>query len=277
MKVLDPNVLRERWLGRALCRRYAVVVFSASQVKLGTAIDGNRTIWWALGTLINGDREILGAWNSNAEGAIPSDVFGCLYDRGVEYITYSTGDPVASRPAFLGAYPRAVLLPSVEQLLVAAVASVSRADRFSMSGLLRAAAADPADGPATVSSPGISSADLRERYPKLMRQWEEAVAVFQPLFALPEPYLQLVRSVDRTAIEVQERLMRAIRRHGPFADASEAFAFVAAALQRADRQLERERQARRLARDTCPSPSGRMAPISGRALGAPALAQRVLP
>lgn len=262
----------EIWPGRPLCRRYAVVVFGTAQLKRATGALVPRTFWWALGTLINGDREILGVWNSNEEGAIPSDVFGCLYDRGVEYITYSMGDLAASRPAFLGAYPRAVLLPSVEQSLVAAVASVSRTDRFGMSGLLRAAAADPADGPAMVSSSGIASADLRERYPKLMRQWDEAVAVFQPLFALPEPYRQLVRSVDRTAIEVQERLMRVIRRHGPFVNDDEAFEFVADALQRADRQLHREREARLLAHDTRVWRSDRVAPISGGALGSPTLA-----
>ena len=261
----------EPWLYRPLCRRYAVVVFSAASRLRVLDASPNRKIGWALGTLVNGDREILGAWNSNDGGVIPADVFGLLYDRGVEYITYAVGDLAALQPAFAEAYPRAVQLPSNEQSLAAALASVRSAHRPAMSRVLRAAVADPA-APETVSPPETSSADWRERYPKILERWGEAVAVFQPFFTLPEPYRQLVRSVDRSAMDVQERLMRAIYRHGPFANASEAFAFVAAALQRADRQLERERQARRLARDTCPSPSGRMAPISGRALGAPVLA-----
>jgi transposase-like protein len=249
-----------------------VVVFSTASRLPGTvAVVPNRKICWALGTLVNGDCEILGAWNSNEGGVTPAEVFGRLYDRGVEYVTYAVGDLPSLQPAFIEAYPRGVELPSIEQVLADALSSVRSADRPAMAHLLRAAVADPAP-PETVVSPGISSADWRERYPKILEQWGEAVAVFQPLFALPEPYRRLVRSVDRTAMEVQERLMRAIHRHGPFADASETFAFVAAALQRADRMLERERQARRLARDACPLPSGRIGPISGRALGAPALA-----
>lgn len=262
----------EYWLGRPLCKRYSVVVFNAaSRSPVAGCAVSNRTIWWALGTLINGDREILGAWSSNDEGVIPAEVFGRLYDRGVEYVTYAVGDLPSLQPAFIEAYPRAVELPSIEQSLAAELASVRSADRPAMSRVLRAAMPNPS-ALETVASPGISSADWRERYPKILEQWSEAVAVFQPLFALPEPYRRLVRSVDRTAMDVQERLMRAIHRHGPFADASEAFAFVAAALQRADRQLDRERQARRLAPDTCTLPSGRIAPISGRALGAPTLA-----
>lgn len=259
------------WLHRPLCRRYAVVVFSAASRLRVPGASPKRKIGWALGTLINGDREILGAWSSNDEGVIPAEVFGRLYDRGVEYVTYAVGDLPSLHPAFIEAYPRAVELPSIEQSLAAELASVRSVDRQAMGHLLRAAVADPS-ALETVASPGISSVDWRERYPNILERWGEAVAVSQPLFALPEPYRRLVRSVDRTAMEVQERLMRANHRHGPFADASEAFAFVAAALQRADRQLERERHARRLAHDAWPLPSGRMGPILGRALGAPALA-----
>lgn len=272
MKTVINTSAIDTWLSRPLCRRYAVVAFSAaSRLRVVGAVASSRTIWWALGTLINGDCEILGAWNSNDEGAIPAEVFGGLYDRGVEYITYASGDLTASRAAFSAAYPRAVLLPSIEQSLAAALASVRSAHRTVMSELLRAAAVDPAE-PVVAALPGISSADWRERYPRIMEQWDEAVAVLQPLFALPEPYRQLVRSVDRTAIEVHERLMRAIHRHGPFVDACEAFEFVAVALQRADQRLYRELEARRLARDTCVSRSGRVAPASGGALGTPALA-----
>lgn len=258
------------WLHRPLCRRYAVAVFSAASRLRFPEVSPNRKIGWALGTLINGDREILGAWSSNDEGVIPAEVFGRLYDRGVEYVTYAVGDLAPLQPAFVEVYPRAVELPSIEQSLAAELASVRSADRPAMAHLLRAAVAGP-PAPETVASPGISSPDWRERYPKIFERWGDAVAAFQPLLALPEPYRTLVRSVDRTAMDVQERLMRAIHRHGPSADASEAFAFVAVALQRADRQLERERQARRLAHDACPLPSGRIAPMSGRALGAPTL------
>ncbi len=277
MKNLDASVERGRWLGRPLCRRYAVVEFVNMSCRLGFAEQApNRTIAWALGALINGDREILGAWKLNEQGAIPAEVFGGLYDRGVEYITYVSGDLAASQLAFTAAYPRAIQLPSVEQSLAAALASIRPVHRPAMSSLFRAAVANRTE-PLSDAKSGLSSADWRERYPRILEQWDEAVAAFQPLSALPEPYRLLVRSVDQTAIEVQERVMRAIHRHGPFADVSEAFQFVAVALQRADRQLYRELEARRRSRGTFVLPSGRVAPASVSAVGTPTLAERVLP
>lgn len=265
------GAIPETWLRRPLCRRYSVVLASTfPNMRLRTSEEQTSAICWALGTLINGDREILGAWKLDEQGAIPAEVFGGLYDRGVEYITYVSGNLAASQPAFVVAYPRAIQMPSIEQSLAAVLASVRPAHRSAMSCLLRTAAANPAEQ-VTVSLPGISSAEWRERYPRILEQWCEAVAAFQPLFSLPEPYRQLVRSVDQTAIDVQERLMRAIQRHGPFVDVDEAFDFVAVALQRADRQLYRELSARRRSRDTCKRP-GRIAPASVSALGTPTLA-----
>jgi len=277
MKISDVAVETQRWLRRPLCRRYAVVVFSTiSKVPVETDLDASRTISWSLGTLLNGDREVLGLWYSDAGGGVPPTVFSELYHRGAEYITCGLGDLAGAQDAFGSAYPRGVLLPSAEQLLAAALASVKPRHRPIVSSLLRAAVADPTEVLRTVSPSEISSADGRESYPKLLKQWDEAVAGFQPLFALPELYGHLARSVDRTAMEVQQRLTRAIRRHGPFADSVEAFGFVAAALQRAERRLDREvnREAKAgpMARGTFGSQSGRPAPGRGGAVGTTPLA-----
>jgi len=272
MKISDVAVETQRWLRQPLCRRYAVVVFSTiSKVSIKTDPDVSRTISWALGTLLNGDREVLGVWYSDAGSALPPTVFGELYHRGAEYITCGLGDLAGVRDAFKAVYPRGVLLPSVEQLLAAALVLVKPRHRSVLASLLRANMADPADEPRTVLPSETSNADCRARYPELLKQWDEAIAGFRPLFALPELYGHLARSVDRTAMEVQQRLMRAIQRHGPFADAMEAFDFVAGALQRADRRLyrevNREAKAAPLARDTFGPCFVRPAPGRGGAVG----------
>lgn len=266
------GAIPQTWLRRPLCRRYAVVAFSAaSRLQVTGAVAPSRTVWWALGTLINGDCEILGAWNSNAEGAIPAEVFGGLYDRGVEYITYAAGDLAASQAAFSAAYPRAVLLPSIEQSLAAVLASVRSAHRTVMSGLLREAVGDPDCEPAAYSAPGISSEDLRQKYRSILAQWVEDVAGFQGLFALPQPYRRLIGSVDRAAAELQARLTRAMIRNGPFIDQAEAFDFVANWLERADLRLERERRRVLLATEAQGSQPRRGLPTTAGARGAPAL------
>lgn len=86
----------------------------------------------------------------------------------------------------------------------------------------------------------VQLSPLGERYPSVVQLWGEALARFEPLFALPEPVRQLVRSADRTAMEVHERLTRAIHRHGPFSDSAAALDFVEDALLRAERRLDRQ-------------------------------------
>lgn len=278
MKKLDDHAATHRWLRRPLCRRYAVVAFGVlSKLKLKGEPNADRTICWAFGTLLNGDSEILAAWHSDTDAAIPPEVFGHLYHRGVEFVRCGLGDLADVEPAFRAAFRNSATYPSIEQTLAATLADVKPGHRSAMSRLLRAAVGDPMDAGLTVSSPDISSADLRERYPKLTRQWDEAAALFQQLFALPEPYRRLVRSVDRAAAELQGRLERSIHRHGPFVDSDEAFDFVVAGLRRADLQLDREARAAQHARDESAWHFRHRMPTSDGAVGTATLAYRVLP
>jgi hypothetical protein len=273
MKIFDPNMQRERWLRHVLCRRYAAVAFNmipAPPVKKPSG--GSRTFCWAFGSLIKGECEILGAWNLEAASAIPTAVFGDLYVRGVEFVRCGLGDLGDVEAAFVATFRNAALYPSVEQSFVAAIDAVKPRHRAAMSVMMRAALGDAGTTSMTVSRPEISSEDLRQKYPGILDRWGRAVAACHPLFALPEPYPQLVRSVDRASAGIQERLMKAIKRHGRFADSAEAFDFVVDALLRADLRLQRDEDAKELARVAAGSRSGQFALLSGDAVGTPALA-----
>jgi len=277
MRIVEPNSAATNFLSRPLCRRYAVIVLTRiSTLPVKAEADQSRTFCWAYGTLINGDAEVLGAWNSDGEQPIPVKVFGNLRDRGVEFVAHGVGNLIGAESAFMGTFGRAMLLPSIEQSVASTVAAVKPAHRAAVSNLLRAALGDADRAPSSVAPDEISRAVLRERYPKLLRQWDEAVAPFQPVAALPEPYRSLVRSADRTAFELHERLMKAIHRHGPFVDSVEAFDFVASALMRADRQYQRGAREGRLARSAVAMRSG-LVPGRLRGVGVPTLAERVSP
>lgn len=273
MKVHDPCLQRQRWLSRALCRRYAVVVFTPlSLPPLKSQLGESRTFWWAFGCLIKGECEVLGAWNLDAKAVTTTEMFGNLHNRGIEFLRCGLGDLSDVEAGFLATFRMAAVYPSIEQSLASAIGSTKPRHRASMSGLLRAAINDSGTGPATVSEPEISSEDLRQKYPGILEQWDETAAAFQPLFSLPDPYRRFVRSVDRAAIGMQERLMKAMHRHGLFADSAEAFDFVVDWLMRADLRLVRDAEAKELAREALGSRSGRFAPVSGGAAGAPVLA-----
>jgi len=273
MKNLDAKVAAREWLRRPLCRRYAAVEFSIlPRLSVKSRRYENRTICWAFGSLIKGECEILGAWNLDTESVTTTEMFGDLRNRGVEFIRCGLGNLGDVEETFLATFRMAALYPSIEQTVASAVNAVKPRHRAFMANLLQPAVGDSAEVTAAAPLTSISSGELRQKYPEILAQWDEAVAGFQPLFALPAPYRQLVRSVGRTAIGMQERLMRSIHHHGPFVDSAEAFDFVVDWLVRADLRLQRDAQAEWIARDALASQSGRFGPASGRAVGTPVLA-----
>jgi hypothetical protein len=74
-------------------------------------------------------------------------------------------------------------------------------------------------------------------------QWRALVARWAPVFALPVAQRRLVLAVDRLAADSHKALFRAIARHGPFTDSAAALGFIASALQRSERRLDRKRAA----------------------------------
>ncbi|MFG6417202.1 transposase [Roseateles sp. DC23W] len=272
MKIHGPIKPRERWLTRALCRRYAAVVFSTLAVPaLADGSTSNRTICWAFGCLVKGESEILGAWVLPESPATMAEVFGDLHNRGVEFVRCGVGPLDGAEAEFLATFKMAAMYPSIEQPLAALLDRVRPFHRPAIVMHLRAMAGDLPDGRATVAMLRFSSEDLRQKYPGMLEQWGEAVSGFHALLSLPEPYRHLVRSVDRTAIGMQERLRKAVLHHGPFEDAAQAFDFVVDWLVRADLRHMQQAEVQELARLAQVSKSGRIAPVSGGAAGAPAL------
>lgn len=273
MELLERNTRRGRWLRHPLCRRYAAVVFStiAGLSPQGDA-SKSRTICWALGCLVKGESEILGVWSLEGLSAMPAVVFADLHNRGVEFLRCGLGDLGDVEVEFQGAFRNGAAYPAIEQVIAAALAKVKPMHRPAVEQLLRTRIDDHNGAQADVVPAGTSREDLRRKYRAILQQWDEAVAGLQPLFALPEPYRQLVRSLDRTAIRMQERLVRAIHRHGPFVDSADAFNYVVDWLLRADQRQMREAEAEHLARDAFGLQTSRLAPVLGAAVGTPTLA-----
>ncbi len=273
MRMLDPGVVRERWLSRALCRRYAAVVFSTiDEPPLKGGVSQSRTICWALGCLVKGEREILGAWQLDGMAAMPAVVFADLGIRGVEFLRCGLGDLGGLETEFHGAFRAGAIYPSPEQVIASTLREVRPVHRPAMLQLLRARIDDQIGRPVVDAAAGISSEVLGQQYPAILLRWGEAVAGFQPLQALPEPYCRLAFSLDGVAIRMQERLTRAIKRHDPFVDSADAFEYVVEWLLRADQRQMRQAEAEHLTRGAFGSQTGRFVPVLGAAVGTPTLA-----
>lgn len=97
---LDPSGM---WQGRPLCCRYLLGHFSAQalQVLSGDA-EHSSFVTWALGTLSDGSREVLGTWPHSIEGELNwQEVFDDLALRGAERIRFAVhADGSAARATF---------------------------------------------------------------------------------------------------------------------------------------------------------------------------------
>jgi putative transposase len=272
MKQSDSNEIKE-WLERPLCRRYGAAVFSCTGPFTPSVIAGQpQAICWALGSLINGESEVLGAWlDQDATTAAMPSVFGELQARGAEFIRFGVGDLAGAEASFKRTYRHGEIVDSVEQALESVTARVPLRHRQDVSVHLRAAADAETVERGRSELAKFQGSSLGEKYPDVVQLWSDALARFEPIFSLNEQLRGLVRLADRTAADVRGRLNRAILRHGPFSDSGAALDFVALSLARAEQRLDRERAIAKAARESGKRALRGSAGLA-EAVGVPALA-----
>ena len=227
-----------------LCCRYLAVFFGWLLLPEHHCSDGTtQGALWALGVDKEGQRELLGVWSSTNPGAPPWQMaFADLTLRGVECIRFMVGNDMPSDGGRLrGVALGATALPSIEQTLAVTVAQVAPRHRGSVGRALRAVAAAGSSEAAGAALRAFDSGQRAERYPQIVAQWRLALAQWAPLFALPAALRRVVVSGDRMAANLHGSLVRSVGRHGCFADQAAALDFVAGALLRAERRLDRER------------------------------------
>ncbi|KAK6024704.1 hypothetical protein OSTOST_09483 [Ostertagia ostertagi] len=202
----------------------------------------SRTICWALGTLLEGDSEMLGAWENSLENpALAPEVFGELHDRGVVSIRFCVGDVAGAEAKFVNTFRHAGLLPSVEASLARLAPQAAPRHRATLVTNLRATAEAGSLDAAGAELAKLQASEPGKKCAAIVRQWGEALAGFEPLFDLDASLRERISSADRTAAKLNEKLNREIQRHGPFSDSAAAFDFVVAWLAKAERGLDRDR------------------------------------
>lgn len=240
-----------RWLTKPLCRRYVAAEYSSNPISdlVGDA-SAPGCIRWALGSLLNGEVEILGVWQDRA--ATPSatvSMFGELHERGAEFIRFGIGDLAEAQLEFQRIYETGELLVSIEQSLEQVARLVPPRHRADVSDCLRLAAEAESLEAARSELARFQVTALGKRYPDVVLRWDEALARFQSVYSLNYQLRGLVRSADRAAAKMRGGLEQAIHRHGPFIDSENAFEFIAATLRTFELRLDRDRAAARAARE----------------------------
>ena len=128
------SVLEEvrEWQSRPLERVYPIVFLDALRVKVrDEGLVRNKAIYVVLGITCEGEKEVLGLWIEQTEGAkFWLKVLNELRNRGVEDIVIAVVDGLKGFPEAIAAcYPRTIVQTCIVHLIRASLAFVSWKDR----------------------------------------------------------------------------------------------------------------------------------------------------
>jgi putative transposase len=213
--VLDDVAL---WQKRPLDATYPLVFFDAIRVKMrDEGMVKNKAIHIALGVRADGQKEVLGMWIEQNEGAkFWLNVMNELKNRGVEDILLAVVDGLKGFPdAINAAFPDTVVQTCIVHLLRNSMDFVSWKDRKSLAGALkeiyRAINAEAAEQALT----GFEQGPWGQRYPAIGQIWRRAWTEVIPFFAFPDEVRRIIYTTN--AIEaLNSKLRRAVRARGHF-------------------------------------------------------------
>ncbi|WP_373293120.1 IS256 family transposase, partial [Actinoplanes campanulatus] len=213
-KVMDGMA---EWQNRPLDRVYPVVFLDAINVKIRDGKVANRPIYVALAVTAEGTRDILGLWaGDGGEGAkFWLSVCTELKNRGAEDVLMAVCDGLTGLPdAINTVWPQTVVQTCVVHLLRNSFKYASRQHWDAIAKALKPVYTAPTEQAAEQRF--LEFAEVwGDRYPAIVRLWENAWAEFVPFLAFDTEIRTVICSTN--AIEsVNARIRRAVRARGHF-------------------------------------------------------------
>src|SRR4051812_17673300 len=213
-KVLDAMA---EWQNRPLDPVYPVIFLDAIHVKIRDGKVANRPIYVALAVTVEGTRDILGLWaGDGGEGAkFWLSVLTELKNRGVEDVLMAVCDGLTGLPdAINTVWPETVVQTCVVHLLRNSFKYAGRQHWDAIAKALKPVYTAPTEQAAEQRF--LEFAEVwGEKYPAIVRLWENAWAEFVPFLAFDAEIRKVVCSTN--AIEsVNARIRRAVRARGHF-------------------------------------------------------------
>jgi putative transposase len=213
-KVMDGMA---EWQNRPLDRVYPVVFLDAIHVKIRDGKVANRPVYVALAVTVDGCRDILGLWaGDGGEGAkFWFSVCTELKNRGVEDVLMAVCDGLKGLPEAIGeVWPQTVVQTCVVHLLRNSFRYAGRQHYDAIAKALRPVYTAPTEAAAAERFLEFAQA-WGEKYPAIVKLWENAWAEFTPFLAFDPEIRRVVCSTN--AIEsVNSRIRRAVRARGHF-------------------------------------------------------------
>jgi putative transposase len=217
-KITDAVLERmAEWQSRPLERVYPVLFVDAIFVKVRDGQVANRPIYVAIGVTVDGERDILGLWaGQGGEGAkYWLQVLTEIKNRGTDDVCIVVCDGLTGLPDAIGAtWPRAITQTCVLHLLRNSFRYASKKYWPQIARDLKPIYTAPT-ADAAWERLAEFAATWEDRYPAIVKLWENAWAEFVPFLAFPVEIRTILYSTN--AIEsLNARFRRSVKARGHF-------------------------------------------------------------
>ncbi|WUP02092.1 IS256 family transposase [Streptomyces sp. NBC_00272] len=213
-KVVDGM---NEWQNRPLDSVYPVLFIDCVHVKLRDGKVANRPLYVVLAVTVEGTREILGLWaGDGGEGAkYWLQVLTEIKNRGTEDVCMVVCDGLKGLPdAIAAVWPQAITQTCVVHLLRASFRYAARQDWDKISKALKPVYTAPTEDAAMERFLEFQE-EWGQKYPAIVRLWENAWAEFVPFLQFDTEIRRIVCTTN--AIEsVNARIRKAVRARGHF-------------------------------------------------------------
>jgi putative transposase len=225
----------QAWRTRPLEAVYPIVYFDAMMVKVREDRSvRTRACYLAVGVTVEGDREALGIWWQDNEGAkFWLAVLNDLHRRGVQDVLIACVDGLAGFPEAIEAvFPQAWVQTCIVHQIRSSLRYVPYKDKRKVAAALKPIYTAP-NADAALEELERFDQTWGERYPMIAQAWRRDWEHITPFLALPDELRRVVYTTN--TIEAMHRQIRkAIKTRGHFPDEQAATKLIYLAIERAE-------------------------------------------
>lgn len=232
----------QAWRTRPLEAVYPIVYFDAMMVRVREDRSvQNRACYLALGVTCDGDREVLGIWWQDSEGAkFWLAVLNDLRRRGVQDVLIACVDGLKGFPEAIEAtFPQAWVQTCIVHLIRASLRYVNYRDKKKVASALRPIYT-AANAESALAELDAFETEWGARYPAAVGAWRASWQNVVPFLALPDELRRAVYTTN-TIEGLHRQVRKAIKTRGHFPDEQAATKLIYLALIRADAKWQRNR------------------------------------
>jgi len=206
------------WQNRPLEATYAIVYFDALRVKIrDEGLVRIKSVYLAIGVTCDGDKEILGLWIEQTEGAkFWLKVMHDLKARGVNDILIAVVDGLKGFPdAITGVFPDCIVQTCIVHLIRYAMQFASWKDRRALAKALKPIYTAINADAAKHALEQFAESDWGKQYPAIVDSWTRRWDEIIPFFAFSHEVRKIIYTTN--AIEsLHSQVRKAIRNKGHF-------------------------------------------------------------